>query len=296
VSEAPIFRAANVAFGYSPEIPALVDLSFEVRAGESVALLGANGCGKSTLLRLLDALVLPTAGKLEAFGQALSPELVQDEAWNADFRKRVALSFQDADVQLFSATVLDDVAFGPLQLGLAPAEARRRAEELLAFLKIEKLAKRAPATLSGGEKRRAALAACLATDPEVLLLDEPFTGLDPRSQVGLVELVQALHERGKTIVIATHDLSIAEEIAHRAILLGEDHRVLADAPAPSVLANTDLLLKANVIHEHAHRHGALRHSHAHAHGHSHGHDHEHGHEHGHDHAHGPGEGHTHEAK
>jgi cobalt/nickel transport system ATP-binding protein len=275
----PIFRAEKLGFGYSAEIPALVDVSFEIRPGESVALLGANGCGKSTLLRMLDALVLPTAGKLEAFGQALDAKLVALEDWNAAFRKRVALCFQDADVQLFSATVLDDVAFGPLQLGLSPADARARSLELLAFLKIERLASRAPATLSGGEKRRVALAACLATDPDVLLLDEPFTGLDPRSQVGLVETVQELHERGKTIVVATHDLSIAEEITHRAILLGEDHRVLADGPAANVLADTALLLRANVIHEHAHRHGALRHAHAHGHG--------HGHDHGHGHAHGP---------
>jgi cobalt/nickel transport system ATP-binding protein len=278
-----VFRAERVSFGYSPEIPALVDVSFEIGPGESVALLGANGCGKSTLLRLLDGLALPLSGKLEAFGRALEASVLADEAWNADFRRRVALSFQDADVQLFCPTVIDDVAFGPLQLGLAPAEARKRADEILAFLGVERLARRAPAMLSGGEKRRVALAACLATDPEVLLLDEPFTGLDPRTQVGLVEILQKLHERGKTIVIATHDLSIVEEITHRAILLSEDHRVLADGPAASVLADTARLLEANVIHEHAHRHGALRHSHPHSHGHGHGHEHEGGHDHGHGH-------------
>jgi cobalt/nickel transport system ATP-binding protein len=265
----PVFLAEHMGFGYSSELPALVDVSFEVRPGEALSLIGSNGCGKSTLLRLLDGLLLPTSGRIAAFGETLTAAVLADDAWNAEFRRRVALLFQDADVQLFSATVLDDVAFGPLQLGLSQKEARGRAEEMLAFFDIARLAGRSPSTLSGGEKRRVALAACLATDPQVLLLDEPFSGLDPRNQVMLAETIQELRDRGKTLVVATHDLAIASEITDRVILLSEDHRVLADAPVASVLTQTALLLQANVIHEHRHRHGSVSHSHPHAHGHLH---------------------------
>lgn len=169
--------------------------------------------------------------------------------------------------------MLEDVAFGPLQLGLSAEEARSRAEDLLAVLGIQKLAQRSPATLSGGEKRRATLAACLATDPDVVLLDEPFAALDPRSQVTLVEIFRDLHDRGKTIVTATHDLTLAEEIAGRAIVLSESHRIAADGKTHAILADEALLLAANLIHEHPHDHGTLRHVHPHGHGHGHGHPH-----------------------
>jgi cobalt/nickel transport system ATP-binding protein len=282
-----VFRAEGIAFSYGDDLPALADVSFEIVPGESVCLLGSNGCGKSTLLRLLDALLLPTKGTLAAFGRPLDRAVVADEAWNAEFRRRVGIVFQDADVQLFSATVLEDVAFGPLQLGLGAEEARARALDLLDVLGISKLAKRSPATLSGGEKRRAALAACLATDPDVVLFDEPFAGLDPRSQVTLVEIVRDLKARGKTLVTATHDLTLAEEIAGRAIVLSESHRIAADGKTSAILADTALLLAANLIHEHPHDHGTLRHAHPHGHGHGHGHGHEHDHRHDQGHEHGP---------
>lgn len=290
MSDAPatVFRAEQLGFAYAPGLPALDAVSFDLRAGEAVCLLGANGCGKSTLLRLLDGLLLPTAGTLSAFGRVLDAAALADDAWAGEFRRRVALLFQDADVQLFSSTALEDVAFGPLQLGLSPADARARAMDALALLKVERLAARSPSSLSGGEKRRVALAACLATDPDVLLVDEPFAALDPRSQAVLVDLLQALHERGRTIVMATHDLTIAEEVATRAIVLSEDHRVVADAEASAVLADDALLLRVNLIHEHLHRHGPVRHSHAHGHGrgHHHGHGDDHGQDHEHGHAHG----------
>lgn len=267
MSERPVvLRADRVSYAYPGGVPALADVTLEVRAGEAVCLLGANGCGKSTLLRLLDGLLLPTAGAVSAFGRPIDAALLRDEAWNAEFRRRVALLFQDADVQLFSPTVLEDVAFGPLQLGLSPDEARARASDALALLRVDKLAARSPSTLSGGEKRRVALAACLAMDPDVLLVDEPFAALDPRSQAVLVEILQALHERGRTLVLATHDLQTAEEVAERAVVLGEDHRVVADAPAGQVLQDDALLLRVNLIHEHVHRHGSVRHSHPHGHG------------------------------
>jgi ABC-type multidrug transport system ATPase subunit len=196
-------------------------------------------------------------------------------------------------VQLFSATVWDDIAFGPLQLGFSASEVKSRVDGLLEMLRITDLRDRAPHTLSDGQKKKAAIASSLATDPDVLLLDEPTNGLDPRTQVWLIELLEGLRRKGKTIISATHDLSIAGDIAERAIVLSEDHAVAADGPYPEVISNDELLLRVNLIHEHAHYHGETAHVHRHGHyGHYHvggeGSDtmhkgHTHGHEHTHDH-------------
>ena len=173
--------------------------------------------------------------------------------------------FQNPDVQLFSATVWDEVAFGPLQLGLSRERITTTVEELLASLRIMDLRDRAPHTLSDGQKKKVAIASSLATDPDVLLLDEPTNGLDPRTQVWLIELLDELHHRGKTIITATHDLSIAGDIADRAIVLSEEQTIAADGPFWDVIENEDLLLKVNLIHEHAHRHGDSAHVHRHGH-------------------------------
>jgi cobalt/nickel transport system ATP-binding protein len=268
---APVFQVDALAFRYPDGTLALDGVSLAVGAGEAACLLGANGCGKSTLLRLLDGLCAPSAGTIAAWGRPLTRDALADEGFAREFRRRVALLFQDPDAQLFSPSVEEEVAFGPLQLGLPADEARGRVRELLGMFGIERLAGRAPHALSGGEKKKVALAAALAVDPDVLLLDEPFAALDPRGQAWLVELLQALRARGKTVIAATHDLSIVEEVAERAIVLDEAHRIIADAPAAQVLADQAMLLRANLIHVHAHRHGETVHSHPHAHG-----DHDHG--------------------
>jgi cobalt/nickel transport system ATP-binding protein len=275
-AEDPVFRLERVSFRYPDGIAALEDVSFSVARGEAVSLLGANGCGKSTLLRLLDGLAAPAAGEVQAFGRPLVPATLEDRAFSREFRRRVGLLFQDPDVQLFSATVRDEVAFGPLELGLAPEEVEARVAEALAFLGIERLAGRSPVSLSGGEKKKVALAALLVTDPAVLLLDEPFAALDPRSQAWLMEVLLELRTRGKTVIAATHDLSFAEDLAERAIVLGEDHRVAFDGRAEAALGDEALLLRVNLIHAHVHRHGKLVHAHPHGHGHGHGHGHDHG--------------------
>ncbi len=261
----PVFRVDAISFRYPGGILALDGVSFEIAPNEAVCLLGSNGCGKSTLLRLLDGLAFPDSGRIEAWGRPLLPATLADEGFSREFRRRVGLVFQDADTQLFSPTVLDEVAFGPLQLGLSHEEVRARCRDVLALLGVERLADREPHALSGGEKKRVAIAAALATDPDVLLLDEPFAGLDPRSQARLVDLLQALRARGKTIVAATHDLSAVEEIAERAIVFSEDHRAVADAPASAIVRDVALLLRANLIHDHPHRHGTLAHAHPHGH-------------------------------
>jgi cobalt/nickel transport system ATP-binding protein len=179
------------------------------------------------------------------------------------FHREVGLVFQDPDIQLFSATVLDDVAFGPLQLGLTPDDVRTRCAEALATMEIAHLADRAPFELSGGEKKRAAIASVLSLRPDVLLLDEPTASLDPRTKWLLVDLIGRLAAAGRTLVVATHELDIVPIIADRVVVLGEDRRILADGLPAAILADTDLLIRANLIHEHVHRHGAMSHVHAH---------------------------------
>lgn len=289
------FTLKNIFYSYSSGKPVLKDVSVEFRAGERTVILGANGTGKSTLLSLLDGLAFPETGTIDVFGTPLSENALEDRLFSADFRKRVAFVFQNPDVQLFSATVWDEIAFGPLQLGRSRSDVAATVEDLLLSLRITDIRDRAPHTLSDGQKKKVAIASSLATDPDILLLDEPTNGLDPRTQVWLIELLDELFHKGKTIITATHDLSIAGDIAERAIVLSEDQSIAADGPFFDIIGNEELLLKVNLIHEHAHRHGDGAHVHRHGHfGHYHTdggamHDHHKHHSHGHHHDHDHGE-------
>jgi cobalt/nickel transport system ATP-binding protein len=291
-----VFSLRNVVYSYAKGETVLNDLTLDFQHGERTVILGANGSGKSTLLSLLDGLVFPKSGSILAFTRPLSEGALEDRSFSMDFRKRVAFVFQNADVQLFSSTVWDDIAFGPLQLGYSAPDIEATVERLLEMLRITDLRDRAPHTLSDGQKKKVAIASSLATDPDVLLLDEPTNGLDPRTQVWLIELLNELHQRGKTIISATHDLSIAGDIAERAIVFSEDHSVAADGAFRNIIADDELLLRVNLIHEHAHHHGDTAHKHRHGHyGHyhlnggqrddmhkGHSHSHSHGHEQDHD--------------
>lgn len=268
----PIIEATGVSYCYPGGEAALEEVSFSLGAGESLVILGANASGKSTLLHLLDGLIFPAPGEIKIFGETLTEKRLQEPGFNAQFRRRVGIVFQEADTQLFCPTVKDEIAFGPLQLGLEKAEVARRVEEMLRLCGLEGREDRPPYSLSGGEKKKVALGSVLVLQPEILLLDEPTGGLDPRSQTWLVEMLLQLQEQGTTLITATHDLSVGAEIASRALVLGEDHRLKAEGTPQEILSNLDLLLSVNLIHEHTHAHGALRHRHPHAHGISHGHE------------------------
>jgi len=269
-----VFRVDDIHYSYDGRQPALAGVSIEVRGGEKIAVLGSNGSGKSTLLKILDGLYFPQSGSVTAFGRSLTEAALHEDAFAFDFRRRVGLVFQDADVQLFSPTVYEEVAFGPLQLDISQGEVKARVAAALASLRIEHLAERAPHRLSGGEKRRVALASVLALGPSVWLLDEPTTGLDPRSQSWLVDFILEQSEAGGTFVTSTHDLGVVSEIADRVYVFDETHQVVASGPAGAILGDEALLLRCNLIHAHRHRHGNLEHSHPHG-NHSHT-DHEHG--------------------
>jgi cobalt/nickel transport system ATP-binding protein len=258
----PVFKLEDVRYTYSRKQVALDGIDLTVWEEEAVAVLGANGCGKSTLLKLLDGLYTPTAGHLRVFGTDIQ-NVAADVDETHRFHRRIGLVFQDPDVQLFSPTVGDDVAFGPLQLGLALTEVRQRVEAALRQMGIEHLRDRAPFELSGGEKKRAAIASVLSLEPDVLLLDEPTASLDPRTKWMLVDMILELARQGKTIITATQDLEIVPIIAQRVVVIGENRTILADDKPERILNDYPLLVEANLIHEHLHRHEGLIHVHAH---------------------------------
>lgn len=272
---APAFELQRVNYFYSGRIAALKDISITLRQGEQVAILGANGSGKSSLLKMLDGLIFPTSGAIKAFGKDLTEESMDknQDGFTQVFRKKVGLVFQNSDIQLFCPTVLDEIMFGPLQLELPKSEIEKRADDVMEMLGIESLKDRAPYSLSGGEKRKVAIASVLSSNPDVLLLDEPTSGLDPKTQTWLVGLLLELKKTGKTVIIATHDLEIAEVVSDRNIVFSESHEIAADGKSTDILGNTDLLLRTNLIHEHYHRNRGVLHRHIHRHAFGHVHDH-----------------------
>ena len=272
----PLFELDNVSYSYLQRFEALRDVNLRFNAGEQDAIMGANGSGKSTLLSILDALTFPTAGEFRAFGTPVLEatfDTLEKNEFSSFFRRKVGFLFQNPDVQLFSSSVSDEIAFGPLQLDLPPEQVKQRVDDVVAMLGIRNLLDRAPHMLSGGEKKKVCIASILATNPDVLLLDEPTGGLDPRTQIWLIDLIQELARSGKTIITATHDLDIVEQISTRAIVVGEDHTIRVDRNCSSVMNDLDLLMATNLMHRHMHRHGKLVHEHPHAHAK----EHEHGH-------------------
>lgn len=269
-----IFDLKNVSYSYVGKIDALKDVTLKINRGEQVSIIGSNGCGKSTLLAILDGLVYPTSGQFYAFDNLINEDAfdaIADNEFRTYFRTKVGFVFQNSDVQLFCPTVYEEIAFGPLQLNLPADEVRTRVEDVLDMMQIGKLRDRSPHTLSGGEKKKVCIATVLVNNPDVLLLDEPSAGLDPRTQLWLVDLLVELGQAGKTVITATHDLEIIDQISKRAIIMGEDHRVKMDKDSKSVLSNYELLLSANLVHEHTHLHGKMVHEHLHFHGKAHEH-------------------------
>jgi cobalt/nickel transport system ATP-binding protein len=272
-----IFDLRNISYSYVGKINALKDISLKIAQDEQVSIIGTNGSGKSTLLAILNGLIYPTSGEFYAFDNEITEEVfdaIKDNEFRSYFRTKVGFVFQNSDVQLFSPTVFEEIAFGPLQLNVTPEEVKTRVDDVLEMMEITKLRDRSPHTLSGGEKKKVCIATVLVNNPDVLLLDEPSAGLDPRTQLWLVELLQELGHAGKTIITATHDLEIIEQSSKRAIVMGEDHSVKLDGTAEEVLSDFELLLAANLIHEHMHLHGRLVHEHLHAHKEEHRHGHE----------------------
>lgn len=221
---------------------ALDGVSFRIEPGERVALLGANGSGKTTLLKLLNALVLPDSGVVRYDGQPLTPATLSDDEWTRRFRSETALLFQSPEAMLFNPTVHDEIAYTLRRRGDTDAEQRARAwaERLGLGDAVDK----PPYTLSGGEKQRLVLAAVLALEPRLLLLDEPSASLDPVTVHWLVDYLR--HQSGMTVVTASHNLALATELSERAIVMGPDHRLRWDGPSAACVDDPELLASVNL--------------------------------------------------
>ena len=223
----------HVSFCYEPGVPAVHDLSFTIRDGESVGLIGANGAGKSTLMQLL-------LGLLAGEGAITVDSLAVGKKNLAAIRQKIGFVLQDADNQMFMPTVLDDMVFGPCNYGLSRVEAERRADEVLARLNLSHLKNRYNHKLSGGEKRMAAIATILVMEPSIIVMDEPTTALDP---VNRRAVIHAINDLPQTKLIASHDLDMILDTCSRVIVLSHGE-IAADGPAQTILRD-QALLEAN---------------------------------------------------
>jgi cobalt/nickel transport system ATP-binding protein len=232
----PALEARDVCYRYPGGVVGLDGASLALNPGQKVALLGPNGCGKTTFLLHLCGALRPHQGEVWLNGRPVE----YSRAGLRELRQTVGTVLQDADEQLFAATVYQDVSFGPLNLGLDEPEVRRRVEEALVSLGIEELADRPPHRLSLGQKKRAALAGVVALQPRVIVLDEPTAGLDPEGVESLLEILDGLQRGGTQITFATHDVDLAYSWADRvAVLCGG--RVVAFGSPDDVLRGRDLL-------------------------------------------------------
>ena len=260
-----IFKLNNVHFSYLHKYPALSGIDMEIASGQKIAILGANGSGKSTLLQLLDALIFPDEGSVQAFGRNIDESDFNAGEFCRSFRRKVGLVFQNPDIQLFCSTVKEDILFGPLQLGLDKAVIKNRVEKIVEDLGIADLLDRPPHQLSVGEKRKVAIATVLVIDPRVILLDEPTAGLDPQTCRHIMDIIIEANEAGKTIITATHDLHIVEEIADTAYVLSRQKQIAKHGAVQDLLLDEELLKSHNLMHIHKHKHKDEAHIHPHQH-------------------------------
>ena len=220
----PLFSLDNVCFAYEGHI-ALRYITLDVARGETIVLQGSNGCGKSTLLKLLNGLVYAEEGTYRFDGDVINEKSLKDNIFSKKFHQRVGFIFQNSDVQLFCSNVEEEISFGPRQMGLSEKEVKRRTDDVIELLGIEHLRERAPYHLSGGEKRKVAIACILSMNPEALVLDESLAGLDRKTQEWLVSFLLQLKEAGKTLIVSTHNDELAHTLADRLVVIGDDHAI-----------------------------------------------------------------------
>lgn len=236
----------------------LKDISFKIKSKERVVLLGVNGSGKSTLLKILDALLFAKSG--EYLFDNIKIEKKSFKKVARKFRKDVAILMQDPNTMLFNPTVKEEIEFGLREFGFSDVE--DRAVQIAKNFGLTKYLDTPPFHLSGGEKQKVALASILAIEPKFLLMDEPSSNLDPPATGWLIDLLNSMNI---TTIISTHNLSMAYEFGDRALVLSKDHKLIYDGDLEEFLKDTQLLLKANMLHKHKHKHSGIEHSHYHLH-------------------------------
>ncbi|WP_461866097.1 energy-coupling factor ABC transporter ATP-binding protein [Thermococcus sp.] len=237
-----IYEVRDVSYSYPTGKTALKNINMDIYHGEIVTIVGPNGAGKTTLLKILDGLIFPQKGEVRFMGKPITEEVLTNEREMEWFRSRVGFLFQNPDIMLFSPTVMEDVAFGPLHL-YEKEKALAVTEDIMKKLDIYHLKDRHPYNLSGGEKKKASIAAVLALDPEVILLDEPTRDLDLKSRNYILSLIGELRDNGKTIIMATHDLR-AIRLADRCYVL--NNRIIFSGTPRELFSCEDILKEANL--------------------------------------------------
>lgn len=221
----PIINLSHISYNYE-EVSALNDISLEIYAGELIFFTGPNGCGKSTLFKLLNGLIFPTKGEYYFDNKKINKNTLQDNIFAKNFHKRIGYIFQNPDVQLFNATVYDEIAFGPRQMNLDEEIIHQRVNELLIYLNIQHLQDRPPYHLSGGEQKKVALAAILALNPDILMIDEPLNGLDNKTRQWFKDFLIDFIKANKTILISTHEQELLSLPHSRIIKFNDEHTIL----------------------------------------------------------------------
>ena len=236
-----ILEAKEIVYRYPDGTKALNGVNFKVEKGEMVALLGPNGAGKSTLFLHFNGILKPSAGQVLVKGAPIK----YNSKGLLEVRKTVGIVFQNSDDQLFAPTVKQDVAFGPLNLGLSEKEVEKRVKESLKAVGMEGFENKPPHHLSGGQKKRVAIAGILAMEPEVIVLDEPTAGLDPLGASQIMKLLYDLNKKGITIIISTHDVDLVPIYANRVYIMSEGQIIKEGAPK-EVFSNSEIIRKANL--------------------------------------------------
>ncbi|RZN49950.1 ABC transporter ATP-binding protein [archaeon] len=230
-----LIRFDNVSFRYEEmKEDAISGVSLSIERGECIALLGENGSGKTTLTKHINGLVKPYEGTVCVDGMPTTKRTI------AELAHTVGYVFQNPDHMIFADTVEEEVAFGPQNLGMDKETVTRRVDEILAFTRLDRYKETHPMSLSGGEKQRLAVASVIVSDPSILILDEPTTGLDYKSVIDMVDLIHRLRERGHTIILVTHDMSLVVQVAERVVLM-KGGTILADGEVHEIFAQEDVL-------------------------------------------------------
>ncbi len=210
----------NITFSHEDSEPVFRDFSLEIEKGSCVMIEGANGSGKTTLFRILAGLSIPSAGDYYFDGVRIDREYLKDNKNSKLFHKRVGFLFQNPETMLFSARVYDEIAFGPGQMGMSDEDVKARVNELMRLFELESFAQRPPLFLSWGQKKKVAFAAVMALNPEVILLDEPFAGMDAKNARWMKDFLTELKEAGKTLILASHGEELPEGFIDRVVRLG----------------------------------------------------------------------------
>lgn len=241
-----LIEIKDVYFKYK-DIEVLKNINVTIKEGESIALIGPNGSGKSTFLKLINGIIFPTKGQYKFKNEEITSKRLENSKYSKIFHKTIGFVFQNSDSQLFCSNVFEEVAFGPRQMSMDEKEVESRVNYCLKLLDIEDLKYREPYNLSGGEKKRVAIACVLAMNPEILVLDEPMNGIDPKGKAFLRELMIKLNLSGKTIICSTHDFEYVKGVFKRALVFSEEHNIVRDDCYNAVINDNNFLVQHNII-------------------------------------------------